>query len=219
MSVVHNIYRYKLSESIIELIKEFTDIHKYDDRKTYKEAWLQYCKENEEVISREENRLIETGYKGNVMDKMFKSGRYYYIKKKNNKMNENKIINLTNELYDVSQLENTKLFVSKLVNYIESTLTQFESSKDEPGMEVNADNFHQLREILYEVLIYNIPVFEVVYALLKEMMNLMTHEQSNVLMKNTYIFFRLYNNNYRPIFHLEKFVLDIISILTQHDTI
>jgi hypothetical protein len=84
MSVVHNIYRYKLSESIIELIKEFTDIHKYDDRKTYKEAWLQYCKENEEVISREENRLIETGYKGNVMDKMFKSGRYYYIKKKNN---------------------------------------------------------------------------------------------------------------------------------------
>lgn len=145
------------------------------------------------------------------------TGRHF--KSTYNKMNENKIINLTNELYDVSQLENTKLFVSKLVNYIESTLTQFESSKDEPGMEVNADNFHQLREILYEVLIYNIPVFEVVYALLKEMMNLMTHEQSNVLMKNTYIFFRLYNNNYRPIFHLEKFVLDIISILTQHDTI
>ena len=89
----YNTFRYKLSEHIIELIKEFTSVHKYDDRKTYKESWKEFCDNNNDIILRETNRLTNIGYKGdiiNVMDKMYKAGRYYFIKKNNNEKKEQK---------------------------------------------------------------------------------------------------------------------------------
>ena len=86
----YNTYRYKLSEHIIELIKHFTSIHKYDDRKTYKESWIDFCRENEDIIMRETNRLLEIGYEGSVTDKMYKAGRYYFLKKDNSEKKEQK---------------------------------------------------------------------------------------------------------------------------------
>lgn len=76
-------YRYKLSENIIDMIKEFIHIHKYDDRKTYKESWKEFCIYNEDIILRETKRLSDNGYKGSVIDKMYKAGRYYFLKKNN----------------------------------------------------------------------------------------------------------------------------------------
>ena len=85
-----NIYRYKLSDHIIELIKEFINYHKYDDRKIYKESWNDFCKEYNDIILRETNRLVDNGYEGSVTDKMYKAGRYYYLKKNNEIKKEKK---------------------------------------------------------------------------------------------------------------------------------
>lgn len=76
-------YRFKLSEEISSSIYQFAKIHQYDDRINYKEAWKEWLETNDDEVRRETNRLNELGYYGNVQDKMYKSGRYYFRSKSN----------------------------------------------------------------------------------------------------------------------------------------
>jgi len=80
-----SIYRFKYSNDIIKLINEFAVIHQYDDRKSYKEFWEKWVQENESDLQDEITRLNRLGYEGNIIDKMFKAGRYYFRKKNLNK--------------------------------------------------------------------------------------------------------------------------------------
>ena len=75
------IFRFKLSDDIMLLITQFAKMHQYDDRHSYKEAWENWAKVQQEYIEREISRLEQLGYKGDVMDKMFKAGRYYFREK------------------------------------------------------------------------------------------------------------------------------------------
>jgi hypothetical protein len=65
---------------MIELTKAFTEVHRYDDRKTYKEAWTAWLAHDEidTMIKAEVARLTDLGYQGDVADKLYKSGRYYF---------------------------------------------------------------------------------------------------------------------------------------------
>ena len=74
----HKIYRYKISEECITEIIAFSNIHKYDNRLDFKEAWTRWCETNNDLISTEIRRLTALGYTGNVEAKMFKSARYYF---------------------------------------------------------------------------------------------------------------------------------------------
>ena len=82
-----NIYRYKFTEVFMQELYKFSKIHEYDNRKDFKEAWQIWVEEQEDIVDGEVRRLINLGYEGNVIDKMFKSARYYFRKKKieNNK--------------------------------------------------------------------------------------------------------------------------------------
>ena len=80
-----NIYRYKFSENIISILNIFSKIHQYDDIKTFKEAWNLWIEDNNEVIENEIRRLNSINYEGDILDKMFKSARYYFRKKSNEK--------------------------------------------------------------------------------------------------------------------------------------
>ena len=84
------IFRYKFSDDIIALISEFSKLHKLDDRKIYKENWNTWVKINEDIIKQEVERLQGLGFEGDVIDKMFKAGRYYFREKKNKNKNKNK---------------------------------------------------------------------------------------------------------------------------------
>jgi hypothetical protein len=74
------VLRFEFSSTMIELTKAFTEVHRYDDRKTYKEAWTAWLAHEEiaAVLANEVERLSALGYKGDVADKLFKSGRYYF---------------------------------------------------------------------------------------------------------------------------------------------
>ena len=74
-------YRFKLAEPIMAIITQFAQTHQYDDRKIYKEAWLRWLNNNHGLVEEEIKRLIQEGYQGDVADKMFKAGRYYFRKK------------------------------------------------------------------------------------------------------------------------------------------
>jgi len=78
-----NIYRYKFDDEFAQQIYIFAKIHQYDNRHDFKEAWNIWVDDNNETIETEINRLILLEYNGNILDKMFKSARYYFRKKKN----------------------------------------------------------------------------------------------------------------------------------------
>jgi len=79
------IYRFKFTEDFMEELYKFSKIHQYDERKDFKEAWKLWTEENEDIILQETKRLDNLGYDGDVMDKMFKSARYYFRKKSTEK--------------------------------------------------------------------------------------------------------------------------------------
>lgn len=79
----NDIFRYKLSSSILELVNEFAIIHKYDDRKQFKEEWKEYTDLHKDLFQRECDLLLQNGFKKDPMVKIFKSCRYYFRQKSN----------------------------------------------------------------------------------------------------------------------------------------
>ena len=74
------VLRFEFSDALIEHLEAFVNLHQCDDRKTYKEAWTVWLAHDEiaALLHAEIRRLSDIGYKGDVADKLFKSGRYYY---------------------------------------------------------------------------------------------------------------------------------------------
>ena len=46
-SIILKTHRFVLSKEITELLSEFSKIHQYDDRKTYKEIWEKWIKSDD----------------------------------------------------------------------------------------------------------------------------------------------------------------------------
>jgi hypothetical protein len=80
-----NIFRYKFTDEFTNELFKFSKIHQYDHRKDFKEAWKIWLDENEGIVEEEARRLINLGYDGDTLDKMFKSARYYFRKKSTEK--------------------------------------------------------------------------------------------------------------------------------------
>lgn len=80
-------FRFKFSQEFTEQMANFAKIHQYDDRKIFKESWQEWIKDDKinSLINEENKNLFKMGYEGNILEKMFKSARYYYRTKNNNK--------------------------------------------------------------------------------------------------------------------------------------
>lgn len=76
-----NVYRFKLSDSILDKMKYFGKLHQFDDRKDFKEAYDEWFMAEKEDIDRELLRLQQWGYEGDIKKKMYRSIRYYFNKK------------------------------------------------------------------------------------------------------------------------------------------
>jgi len=85
-----NIFRYKFTDDFTKPLYQFSKIHQYDHRKDFKEAWNIWIEENDDLVNKEVKRLTELDYKGDVLDKMFKSARYYFRKKSTEKKDPKK---------------------------------------------------------------------------------------------------------------------------------
>ena len=77
-----NVFRFNFDANIVDALTEFAKTHEHDCNADYKEAWVLWCGENEELIRTETGRLTGIGYDGDVLDKMYKAGRYYFRTKK-----------------------------------------------------------------------------------------------------------------------------------------
>lgn len=79
------IYRYKFNNDFTNELFKFAKVHQYDHRKDFKEAWKVWMENNENIIDEEVRRLTNIGYDGDIIDKMFRSARYYFRKKSTEK--------------------------------------------------------------------------------------------------------------------------------------
>lgn len=82
---------------------------------------------------------------------------------------------------------------------------------------VNIDSlkFLKFRDYLYDIFIYNLDITDCIWYILTnliEQKKIKRSDISNILLK-TYVFFKYYNNNYRPIYHLESFLFYLTSII------
>jgi len=80
---------------------------------------------------------------------------------------------------------------------------------------INKNNiqFASFRDVLYEMLTYNLDVTECIWYILRDLImnnHLRGSDISDVL-KSTFLFLKYYNNNYRPVYHLESIMFTIIN--------
>jgi len=75
--------------------------------------------------------------------------------------------------------------------------------------------FLKFRDILYDILIYNLDITNCIWYVLSMLVNDGKINKSNIsnVLINTYCFFQYYNNNYRPIYHLEKYFLQLAKTI------
>jgi hypothetical protein len=72
--------------------------------------------------------------------------------------------------------------------------------------------YDALRERLYDLLTYDINIQECVWSILRRLLqegSLLPAMMDDIMIQ-TYTFFQYFNNNYRPIYHLENFVLLLV---------
>jgi hypothetical protein len=67
----------------MEVLGNFSNGHYEEDRKTFKRSWERWISQNNitPLINEEIKSLRNAGFDGDVLDKMFKSTRYYFLKK------------------------------------------------------------------------------------------------------------------------------------------
>ena len=82
-------------------------------------------------------------------------------------------------------------------------------------IDVNELKYLKFRDLLYDIFIYNLDITECIWYILTKLIELKKINQanmSNILLKS-YNFLKYYNNNYRPIYHLESYLFYLISII------
>jgi len=85
----------------------------------------------------------------------------------------------------------------------------------------NLDNFQYItfRDLLYDILIYNTDIYECVWYVFSTLAKdkWIPKEKIDEMMKKTCEFLKYYNNNYRPIYHMEKYFLSFIHLKSSID--
>jgi hypothetical protein len=76
-------FRHTFSKPFMQVLGEFSKKHHEEDRKTFKQSWEEWIGQSdiELLLNDEIKSLRNSGFEGDVLDKMFKSTRYYFLKK------------------------------------------------------------------------------------------------------------------------------------------
>jgi len=119
----------------------------------------------------------------------------------NAKIKTRNINNIKNIKTNITQMMNpTHNICNKIINII---------------CNIEQVNFLELREHLYNLLVFHLDISECLWYIIQTLYNdkKITYDQLFDLNLHIHGFFKYYNNNYRPIYHLERIVLNISSIV------
>ena len=82
---------------------------------------------------------------------------------------------------------------------------------------INIDDlkFLKFRDLLYDIFIYNLDITDCMWYIISTLIQqkkMQQKDMSNLLIK-TYNFLKYYNNNYRPIYHLESYLFYLTGVI------
>jgi hypothetical protein len=79
--------------------------------------------------------------------------------------------------------------------------------------------FLKFRDLLYDIFIYNLDVSDCIWYILSELVEQKRIKNSHLpeILKKTYCFFQYYNNNYRPIYHVENYLFYLVNLIHDYD--
>jgi len=82
-------------------------------------------------------------------------------------------------------------------------------------LQYNTLSFTQFRDTIYDILVYNLDIPECLWYVISYFIqrNIFTENEIDGIMEKMYVFLKQYNNNYRPIYHLESIFFYIITII------
>jgi hypothetical protein len=113
---------------------------------------------------------------------------------------EENVINIKNLHVDISDLVTPyKIICDKIIKEIVN----------------NEIKFIKFRDLLYDIFIYNLDITDCIWYINYELIKLnkiKSHEISKLLIK-TFVFLQYFNNNYRPIYHLESYLFYLINVI------
>lgn len=126
--------------------------------------------------------------------------------------NYNKCLNTKLLNINISDINNIKIFNSDnnvtFINKHEpicNTIIQY-------MLNISTLKFNNIRNKLYDILIYDLNISECIWYIINYLI-INKHVKDiyiSDIFNKTYQFYKLYNNNYRPIYHLERFIFYLI---------
>ena len=75
--------------------------------------------------------------------------------------------------------------------------------------------FLKFRDLLYDIFIYNLDISDCIWYILYSLVKKQLINQNSIskILLKTYCFFQYYNNNYRPIYHVENYLLYLTTVI------
>ena len=144
----------------------------------------------------------------NILDKCLiipvkKPSKSNYIKVTNNQL-----------IYDTTIITNIKDVQSNIISmYTKNSRISLKIVDDI----INYKNIDYLllREKLYNIFTYNLDLYECIFIIIQELIRkkYIVKEKTEKIFIQLYKFLKLYNNNYRPIYHLESFVCYLCIVI------
>jgi hypothetical protein len=112
--------------------------------------------------------------------------------------------NITNikmlHLYNEDLMLQYKVICNKIINNL---------------ININDLQFLKFRDILYDIFIYDLEISVCIWYILSKLIEqkkIIKANLSKILLK-TYCFFQYYNNNYRPIYHVENYMFYLAKVI------
>jgi hypothetical protein len=80
---------------------------------------------------------------------------------------------------------------------------------------INDLQYLKFRDIIYDIFIYNLDITDCIWYILSSLVEQkrIKREQLSDILIRTYSFFQYYNNNYRPIYHVENYLLYLAKLI------
>jgi hypothetical protein len=123
------------------------------------------------------------------------------IKKFPNKIKLENITNIKNlHFYNEELMLEYKIICNKIIKNL---------------INIEEIQYLKFRDLLYDMFIYNLDISDCIWYIITTLVNenkIRKEHITDILIK-TYTFFQYYNNNYRPIYHVENYFLSIAKII------
>jgi len=211
LQIIDIIYA-KNEKSGIIVCKNFNDIHSelLDNFYSYMQQNNANCVDLKFILITEELSFIPD----NILNccqvvhvpRPIRSNYVKCIKKLTHKLKLENITNIKNtrnlQCYNEELMLNYKIICNKIIHNL---------------LKIEEINFLKFRDILYDMFIYNLDISDCIWYIVTTLIyeKKINKENLSKILTKTFCFFQYYNNNYRPIYHMENYLLNIAKII--HD--